>query len=406
MSIRPTPRRVSTLVGIGIALLVAASLVASSSLAAGVSGRIAFVRTPDSSGLGDIWTMKRNGQDQRPLPLNDPAANDHSPAYSPNGKWIAFVSNRGDPDDVDLYIARANGTDVKPLRVDSGPEALNSSQPQWSPDSSRIVFVETNPMGVDSDVMIMNRNGGGVRRLAHTPAYEDAPSFAPNGTQITYTVEPSFGEADLRLIKPNGAGDRPLIATDEQEFGGRFMPDGRRIVFGIVAEPIELGDTQIWIARADGSGAHLIVNGPHGDRSQSPLKDGSDQILFETNRDDPGGLELYVADADGQNQQRLTFGGDSFRSSDPEPAPKASCGGRKATIIGTPRADRLIGGPLPDVIAGFGGRDKIKGLGRGDVLCGGAGRDRITGGAGRDQLIGGAGRDRLLGGPGNDRQRQ
>ncbi|MGD9572175.1 MAG: calcium-binding protein [Thermoleophilia bacterium] len=91
---------------------------------------------------------------------------------------------------------------------------------------------------------------------------------------------------------------------------------------------------------------------------------------------------------------------------------RATCDGRRATIVGTNGADRLRGTRRADVIAGLGGADVITGLGGADVICGGAGADvldggagadRLLGGAGRDVLRGGAGRDALLGGPGPDR---
>jgi Tol biopolymer transport system component len=371
--------------------------------AAAVSGRIAFVRAELPNGRDDIWTMRPNGQDQRPLALNDPDDTDRDPAYSPNGKWLAFISDRGDPNDGDLYIARAHGTHVTPLRVDEGPQSLYASEPEWSPDSRRIVFVE-NDMGGGEDVMIINRKGGKVRPLAHTDEHEYAPSFSPNGRWIIYTYEPSSGgSSDLHLIKPNGAADHPVIATGDEEFLGRFMPDGRRIVFGWETEPLEAGERQIWIAKANGQDAHVIVNSPERDERPSPLNDGTDRIVFESNRDTGvAPAELYIAKADGQGQTRLTFNSDSFSNTEPAPAPKASCGGRKATIIGTSRPDKLIGGPLSDVIAGFGGKDTIKGLGKGDVLCGGGGRDRIIGGAGPDRIFGGPGLDLIRPGPGRD----
>lgn len=83
--------------------------------------------------------------------------------------------------------------------------------------------------------------------------------------------------------------------------------------------------------------------------------------------------------------------------------PSATCGGRRATIVGTAGADRLIGTSGADVISGLGGGDVISGRGGNDLLCGGAGRDRITGGAGDDRLWGGLGGDTLRGSAGNDR---
>jgi uncharacterized delta-60 repeat protein len=106
------------------------------------------------------------------------------------------------------------------------------------------------------------------------------------------------------------------------------------------------------------------------------------------------------------------------------------CAGKKATIVGTGKADRLKGTRRADVIIGVGGNDRVDG-GRGndlicagdgndwvkgssgndrlygqtgkDTLAGGAGRDALSGGASNDRLAGDAGKDRLAGGPGKDR---
>lgn len=85
----------------------------------------------------------------------------------------------------------------------------------------------------------------------------------------------------------------------------------------------------------------------------------------------------------------------------PPPA-TASCGGRRASIVGTAGRDRLTGTPGADVISGLGGDDVISGLGGADLICGGAGADVLAGGPGADRLLGGPGRDRLLGGAGRD----
>jgi sugar lactone lactonase YvrE len=78
------------------------------------------------------------------------------------------------------------------------------------------------------------------------------------------------------------------------------------------------------------------------------------------------------------------------------------CQGRLATIVGTPRGERLRGTSGPDVIAGRAGPDRIVGLAGRDRVCAGGGPDVVRGGLGRDRLRGNAGRDRLFGGPGPD----
>ncbi len=79
------------------------------------------------------------------------------------------------------------------------------------------------------------------------------------------------------------------------------------------------------------------------------------------------------------------------------------CAGKRATIVGSNRSDRLKGTRRADVIVALGGNDRIA-AGRGnDVICAGNGNDRIDGGSGNDRLSGGSGNDRLAGGSGKDR---
>jgi CSLREA domain-containing protein len=85
-----------------------------------------------------------------------------------------------------------------------------------------------------------------------------------------------------------------------------------------------------------------------------------------------------------------------------EALPAVRCGGRMATLVGTPVRNVLRGTPGRDVIAGLGGPDRIRGLGGNDLICGGRGNDTLIGDAGNDTLLGQAGADRLTGGGGRD----
>jgi Ca2+-binding RTX toxin-like protein len=85
-------------------------------------------------------------------------------------------------------------------------------------------------------------------------------------------------------------------------------------------------------------------------------------------------------------------------------AAAATCGGKQATIVGTPGNDTIVGKKASDVIYGGGGDDKISGGPNGnDTICGGPGDDSIHGGRGFDKLFGGGGNDRLAGDSGSDR---
>jgi uncharacterized repeat protein (TIGR01451 family) len=80
----------------------------------------------------------------------------------------------------------------------------------------------------------------------------------------------------------------------------------------------------------------------------------------------------------------------------------ALCGGRKATIVGTPGADTLDGTAGRDVVVAGAGKDVIRGLSNKDVVCAGGGADTLKGGDDADLLKGGGGDDLLKGGSGDD----
>jgi Ca2+-binding RTX toxin-like protein len=86
----------------------------------------------------------------------------------------------------------------------------------------------------------------------------------------------------------------------------------------------------------------------------------------------------------------------------PASAAVPRCFGKRVTIVGTSRGDRLTGTSGRDVIHGRGGDDFIRGLGGNDLLCGGGGGDIVVGNEGRDRLHGGGAPDGLQPGAGND----
>ena len=83
-------------------------------------------------------------------------------------------------------------------------------------------------------------------------------------------------------------------------------------------------------------------------------------------------------------------------------ATQIRCNNRVATIVGTPKGERIRGTSHRDVVSAGAGNDRVVGLGKRDVLCGGPGKDRLGGGKGGDSIYGGAGNDRLNGGGGHD----
>ncbi len=93
----------------------------------------------DNKGLTDLWLVPvagpSNGKQARQLTSDK--ANDTQPTVSPDGKWIAFISKRGDDTENQLYVIAVDGGEAR--RVTSIPTGV--SVPKWFPDSRRLAFV-------------------------------------------------------------------------------------------------------------------------------------------------------------------------------------------------------------------------------------------------------------------------
>jgi dipeptidyl aminopeptidase/acylaminoacyl peptidase len=103
-------------------------------------GRLAVVPVtrpdvPENKGFTDLWLIPTAGGPARQL-TSDPAA-DTQPTFSPDGKWIAFLSKRGEDKQNQLYVIAADGGEAR--RVTNIPTGVDA--PKWFPDSHRIAFV-------------------------------------------------------------------------------------------------------------------------------------------------------------------------------------------------------------------------------------------------------------------------
>lgn len=85
--------------------------------------RILFARSEEEDGPAAIWIMNADGTDQHQLIAGEGG----EAVWSPDGQWIAFISDRGGGPD--LYVARANGSLVTPLTADGAPK----HHPAWRP---------------------------------------------------------------------------------------------------------------------------------------------------------------------------------------------------------------------------------------------------------------------------------
>lgn len=285
---------------------------------------------------------------------SQPAPDEGSPAYSHDGRWVAFTSDRGGS--YALYAARigAAARRITDSKDDEGHY-------EWSPDGSRLVFARFTgkewPEPTFRGLFVVNRDGTGIRQL--TWGDDFWPCWVQGGRRIVfersdagavYSVAAAGGRAQ-RLAEggqpacsPDGstvaivAGTIELLdlatghrralpaASGSHEPGApSWSPDGTRLVFEALRErvagdpkPYKFGVNTFWtleelyVLRADGAGGvRRLTRNAAGDRFPSWLPDG--RIFFASNRDGVDGwdgadqVEYYVMNSDGKAVRRFQW---------------------------------------------------------------------------------------------------
>jgi Tol biopolymer transport system component len=250
-----------------------------------------------------------------------------SGSAAPVDHGIVFSSARDG--DFEIYVMDADGTDVRQLTKNEseGVKEADDGSPAWSPDGERIAFTSTRDHegdGLDSEELyLMAADGSGQTRLTESGGF-GRPSWSLDGEMLLVgrraVEQPTSEEEALRfelaLMRPDGSETSTLFAPDALlVFGAEWSPDGTKLAFSgckIVERRLDCG---IWIAGADGSDAQQLTDGEGWSRAPAWSPDGA-RIAFTSDRDMNGDCffhdctgwngEIYVMNADGSDQKRLT----------------------------------------------------------------------------------------------------
>jgi dipeptidyl aminopeptidase/acylaminoacyl peptidase len=296
-----------------------------------------------------IWIASLDGSEE-PRQFTAGERSDQSPRWSPDGRWLAFVSNRDGDDEKkakgQLYVLPADGGE--PLRLTDGKESVESVT--WSPDSSRIAFARRVPdpayeeeddrrrpprrfdrvffkldgVGWIGDrrrhLFVVGVDGGGERRLTDGDCENSEPTWSPDGTRIVFTSQRGdrwdveFVEALYELeVDSEGAEPRRLTQPDESCSLASYSPDGSLIAYVRFPEDGTFPHHgQIAVMPPDGSDRRILTASLDRQCSPFPLArepvwDG-DRIAFGV--EDGGNVHLYTVASDGSGEPELLVGGE------------------------------------------------------------------------------------------------
>ena len=211
-------------------------------------------------------------------------------SWSPDGSSLAVAMDGRDLNS-EIYVLATDGTLKRRLTHDFAFDAM----PAWSPDGSSLAFMRGGP--AQSDLYRVNADGTDLVQLTDFEGYEHSPTWSPDGTRIAFV----WGHEDARGFGESGQlwmvgvdGSDPTLLLDESIGYPAWSPDGQHIALEIRGDVTRIGVLDL-------SGGVVVDLGGGYVPKWSP--DGA-WLAFVADRG--GNLDLFVMDADGNNEVQLT----------------------------------------------------------------------------------------------------
>ena len=226
---------------------------------------------------------------------------DHSPAFSPDGRTLAFVRQSAAVI-ADIYLLQVAGGE--PRRLTFNDQTTRGLA--WTPDGREIVFSSSPGAHSTSSLWRISSFGGMPELLSGTGGGAISPAISRQGSRLIYSRRTS----DLNIWRLELSGltttrNRParLIASTRTDWFPRISPDGDRIAF----ESDRSGSLEVWVCDRDGRRPVQLTSFA-GVNAGSPCwsPDGR-WIAFDAAPD--GNPDIYVISADGGSPRRLTTEG-------------------------------------------------------------------------------------------------
>jgi Tol biopolymer transport system component len=215
--------------------------------------RVAFAS--NESGFYSLYLMNADGTARTRITNGHPEA--IYPAWSPDGRTIAFDGSDG------LDTINPDGTDLKRI--------TNGGLPSWSPDGKWIAFDRLTEGGFGSDIYVSHPDGTGERQVTNLPGHDAGVDWSPDGSRLSFNScnmdRCADQSSDVYTVKPDGTDLTRLTEVRSDElYRTAWSPDGTKIIWGSERSP-----QGVWIANADGTDQHQLTGAGIYDVAWQPI---------------------------------------------------------------------------------------------------------------------------------------
>jgi eukaryotic-like serine/threonine-protein kinase len=243
----------------------------------------------------NIWRIDLKGQGQKPgLPFRFISSTEveYYPAFSPDGRRIAFMSQRSGTEEI--WLCESDGSKATQLTSLSGSAIYG---PNWSPDGQNIAFTAVQK-GMKDDIYVVSVNGGAPRRITTDSAEDKWPYWSHDGKWIYFSSTRSGREEIWKM--PSNGGETVQITRNTGDIPQESQDS--KFLYYMKGWPDAVS---VWRAAVDGNQETKVFDSMHNEAGWTVRKEG---IYFFRTPDKMGHSDIcFYEFATGQTRKVLTI---------------------------------------------------------------------------------------------------